>query len=75
MASGAVLAERAKICVAQFTNAPGYQERLKQFKASDYSAKGVFIEKGGWAKMPGDEKVSAAVNEACSRALETLASK
>ena len=75
MANAAVLAARATICVAQFTKAPNYQERLKEYKALDYSGRGTFIEKGGWGKMPGEEKASDAVKEACARQLEALMEK
>jgi len=68
----AVLTARTTICVAQFSNAPNYQERLKEFKALEYSAKRTFLEKGGWAKMPGEEKASDTVKEACSGKLEAL---
>jgi hypothetical protein len=68
----AVLAARAKICVGQFTDAPNYQQKLKEFGALDYSAKGVFVEKGGWAKMPGEEKANDAVKQSCSSALDAL---
>jgi hypothetical protein len=71
----AVLTARTTICVAQFTNAPNYQERLKEYMALDYSAKRTFLEKGGWAKMPGEEKASDAVNEACSKNLEASTQK
>ena len=72
MASEALLTARAKICVAQFSNAPNYQERLQQYKALDYSGRGAFVEKGAWAKMPGENKASDAVKEACSRQLEAM---
>lgn len=75
MAKEAVLTARATICVAQFTNAPNYQERLKEYKALDYSGRGAFIEKGSWGKMPGEEKASDAVKEACARGLEVLMEK
>jgi hypothetical protein len=71
----AVLTTRATICVGQFTGAPNYQERLKEFTALDYAAKRTFLEKGGWAKMPGEEKASDAVKEACSGKLEALTQK
>ena len=75
MANQALLTARAKICVAQFTNAPNYQERLKEYKALEYSAKDAYFEKGGWGKMPGEEKASGAVKEACTRDLEALMQK
>lgn len=75
MAKDAAMTVRTTICVAQFTNAPNYQERLKAYKALDYTARGAFLEKGGWGKMPGEEKASGAVMEACSRGLEVLVQK
>jgi hypothetical protein len=72
MANEGLLAARATICVAQFTDAPNYQGRLKEYKALDYSAKGVFVEKGGWAKMPGEGKANDAVKQSCSNALDAL---
>ena len=75
MAKAAVVTTRAEICVAQFTKTPNYQERLKEYKALDYSGRGAFIEKGGWGKMPGEEKASDAVKEACARGLEVLMEK
>ena len=71
----AVLAAQTTICVAQFTSAPNYQERLKEYKALDYSAKSAFFEKGNWGRMPGEEKGRTAVMEACGKQLEALAQK
>ena len=75
MANAAVLTARATICAAQFTKTPNYQERLKEYKALDYAGRGAFIEKGGWGKMPGEEKASDAVKEACARRVEALMEK
>ena len=75
MANQAVLTARAKICVGQFANASNYQERLKEYMALDYSAKRAFLEKGGWAKMPGEEQASDAVKDACSWKLEAPTQK
>ncbi len=75
MANAAVLTARATICAAQFTKTPDHQERLKEYKALDYSGRGAFIEKGGWGMMPGEEKASDAVKEACARRLEALMAK
>ena len=75
MTNEAVLVARAKICVGQFTDAPNYQERLKAFSALDYSAKGAFIDKGGWARMPGEKEANDAVKQSCSSALDALVQK
>jgi len=70
--SEAALRVGTTICVAQFASAPNYQERLKEFKALEYSAKRNALEKGGWAKMPGEEKASDALKDACSGKLDAL---
>lgn len=68
----AVLATRAAICVAQFTKQPNAQEKLKELKAISSWERAAFIEKGGWDKMPGEEKASYTVSRACADGLEVL---
>jgi hypothetical protein len=69
---GAVLATRAAICVAQFIKDPNYKARLKELKAVDSWERSTFIEKGGWDKMPGEQKASDTVSRACADGLEQL---
>jgi len=71
----AVLSSRAATCVAQFTKAPRYQERLKELKATNSWERAVVIEKGGWDRMPGEEKASATVGRACAEELDALMGK
>ena len=68
----AVLATRAAICVAQFIKDPNYKEKLKELKAVDSYERSAFIEKGGWDKMPGEQKPSFDVSRACADGLEYL---
>jgi hypothetical protein len=68
----AVLATRAAICVAQFIKDPNYKGKLKELKAADSWDRSTFIEKGGWDKMPGEEKASYTVSRACADGLEYL---
>ncbi|OGQ50191.1 MAG: hypothetical protein A3I10_03125 [Deltaproteobacteria bacterium RIFCSPLOWO2_02_FULL_57_26] len=75
MTEAAVLTTRAAICVAQFTKAPNYQERLKELKAIRSWERAAFIEKGGWDKMPGEEKASFTVARACADGLGVLMEK
>jgi len=76
MSKEAVLAARAAICVAQFMKEPNHEEKLKELKELDYSYKRVeFIEKGGWDKMPGEEKAAYGVAQACAEGLQVLISK
>ncbi len=74
-ANDAVLKARTTICVAQFTKDPNYQERIKDYVALDSTAKNAFFEKGGWGKMPGEDKAQDAVTQACASKLEALKQK
>jgi alpha/beta superfamily hydrolase len=69
----AVLASRAAICVAQFMKAPNHAQDLKAFREADSWKRSEVIEKGGWDKMPGQEKASDAVADACTKGIEVLA--
>ena len=72
MGAEAVLATRDAICVAQFMKDPNHQEPLQALgKLSSYQ-RGPFIEKGGWDKMPGEEKAGYAVARACADGLDVL---
>ena len=71
----AVLASQAAICVAQFMKEPTHVEKLKEFEKVSSWERATFIEKGGWDKMPGQEKADYAVARACSDGLELLIKK
>ncbi len=68
----AVLASQAAICVAQFMKDPS---KLKELEAIESYKRGEFIEKGGWDKMPGQEKANYSVASACVTGLEVLIKK
>ena len=72
MTEEAVLASQAAICVAQFMQDPNHEERFKEFKKESSYRRAQFIEKGGWDKMPGQEKSDYAVSRACADGLELL---
>ena len=78
MTDEAVLASQAAICVAQFMKAPNHEEKLKEFGAIDdwkTSDRVEFIRKGGWDKMPGQEKAEPFIAEACAKGLDVLIKK
>ena len=75
MTGEAVLASQAAICVAQFMKEPNHEEKLKEFGATDSWKRTEFIEKGGWDKMPGQEKAGSSVAQACAKGLEVLIKK
>lgn len=71
----AVLASQAAICVAQFVKQPNQEEKLKEFGELSSWTRTEFIEKGGWDKMPGQEKAGPTVARACADGLELLIKK
>ena len=75
MTDDAVLASQAAICVAQFMSQPNHEKYLKELGAMDSWKRGEFIEKGGWDKMPGQEKASYSVARACADGIDVLIKK
>ena len=71
----AVLASQAAICVAQFMKEPNHEATLKEIEKVDSWKRPEFIEKGGWDKMPGQEKAGSSVAQACAKGLEVLIKK
>jgi hypothetical protein len=75
MSDEAVLASQAAICVAQFMKQPNHQEKLTELGKVESWKRSEFIEKGGWDKMPGQEKAGSYVSQACAKGLDVLISK
>ena len=75
MTDAALLSTRAAICVAQFAKGPNDEKRLKDLKAVNSWERAEFIEKGGWDKMPGEEKADVTVARACAEGLGVLMEK
>jgi hypothetical protein len=71
----AVVSSQAAICVAQFVKQPQHEARLKEFGEVSTWSRGEFVEKGGWDKMPGQEKADPEVARACAEALGLLVKK
>ena len=60
---------------AQFIKQPNPEEKLKALGEVSSWQRAEVIEKGGWDKMPGQEKAGSYVAQACVKGLEVLASK
>jgi hypothetical protein len=74
-AGAATVAALAPICVDQFRGAVNASANLGELNKSSYSwDRETFIEKGGWAIMPGSDMANPAVTKACAEALGTLKS-
>ena len=72
MSDEAVLTSRAAICVAQFMNSPNHKMKIKEFQGTESYQRSELIEKGGWDKMPGEEKAAWGVSSACVAGIEAL---
>jgi hypothetical protein len=69
----AVVASLGPICVDQFRHAPNASANLTELNKISYTwDRGTFIEKGGWAIMPGSEKADSTVVKACAETLGHL---
>jgi hypothetical protein len=69
----AVVAALAPICVDQFRQAANASANLTESNKINYAwDRRTFIEKGGWATMPGSEKADSAVAKACAETLGIL---
>jgi hypothetical protein len=72
-AEGAAVAVLAPICAVQFRQAANASANLIELNKFNYPwDRETFIEKGGWAKMPGSETADSAVARACAERLGSL---
>src|SRR4029453_14113027 len=71
----AIVSSQAGIFVAQFVNQPKHEAKLKEFGELSSWTRGEFVEKGGWDKMPGQEKADSDVARACAEGLALLVKK
>jgi len=72
-ADTAVVATLAPICVEQFRQAANASANITELNKISYAwDRGTFIEKGGWAIMPGREMADSAVARACAETLGSL---
>jgi hypothetical protein len=69
MAEDAVANRLAPICVAQFNQDSEKTQKLKKLEETDTYKIADYLEKQGWATMPGEEKPDSKVAEACVKLL------
>jgi hypothetical protein len=69
MVADAVVNRLAPMCVAQFKQDPGQDQKLKELKETGYWQRTEYIQKQGWATMSGEEKPDQSVAEACAKLL------
>jgi hypothetical protein len=68
-ADDAVIKRLAPICVVQFQRDPGKVQKLVALQGTDSWQRDGYVEKQGWATMPGEDKSDSKVAEACAQLL------
>ena len=71
-ANSAVVAAIAPICVEQFQRSADYASNLTALQKTSSWEQAAFVEKGGWAIMPGSKSVESGVSQACAALLSNL---
>lgn len=69
ISASAVLDRLVPISIAQFMSDPNKQDRLTQMKSEDSWKRGEFVQKQGWATMPGEKAPDSGVADECARRL------
>ncbi|MFA5027871.1 MAG: hypothetical protein WC713_08320 [Candidatus Methylomirabilota bacterium] len=69
MMQDAVVKRLGPMCVTQFQRSPGKEQKLAELEKTDSWQRSEFIEKQGWATMPGEEKPDSKVAAECERLL------
>jgi len=72
MVTSAVMERLAPISIAQFMEDPNKEARLIDLKKLDYWKRGEFVQKQGWATMPGDKEADSGLADECARRLVEL---
>jgi hypothetical protein len=70
--SAALVTALSPICVDKFQHSAEATANLAELSKVNSWQQGAFIEKGGWATMPGGETANSSVAEACATMLSSL---
>jgi hypothetical protein len=71
-ATSAVVAAIAPICVDQFQRSADAATNLTALKKADSWQQAAYVEKGGWAVMPGSKAADSGVPQACATLLSSV---
>ena len=72
LAQKAVVARLAPICVEQFSQDSEKDQKLKELKEEGSWTRDDYVEKQGWATMPGEKEVDSKVAGKCAELLAEL---
>ncbi len=70
--SSAVVTALSPICVDKFQQSAGAAANMVELKKVSSYQQSSFIEKGGWATLPGNDSANSAVARACAEMLSSL---
>jgi hypothetical protein len=70
--TAAVVTALSPICVDKFQRSAEAATNLTEFKKVSSYQQSSFIEKGGWATMPGSDAANSSVAQACAEMLSSL---
>jgi hypothetical protein len=70
--TAAVIAALSPICVDKFQQSANATTNMTELKKVSSYQQADFIEKGGWATLPGSDKADSAVARACADLLSSL---
>ena len=71
-ANSVVVAAIAPICVDQFQHSTDAANNLTALQKTSSFEQAAYVEKGGWAMMPGSKAVDSGVPQACAAILSSL---
>lgn len=71
-ASAAIVTALAPICLDKFRQQANVTQSLAELKATNSWQQGAFVEKQGWATMPGSTTPDASVARACADLIGNL---
>jgi len=63
----AVVNRLVPICVEQFKQDPAKDQKFKELEKTDSWQRGDYLEKQGWATMPGEKKPDSKVADECAK--------
>jgi hypothetical protein len=72
MADEAVIDRLAPICVTQFNQDPEKDKKLQELKEISSYQRGDYVEKQGWATMPGEKEPDSNIANECAKRLVEL---
>ncbi len=72
LAQNAVVARLAPICVEQFNQDSEKDQKLKELKEEDSWKRDDYVERQGWATMPGEKEADSKVAGKCAELLVEL---